>query len=174
MWRKLVGDDKVAMGNLNMIIAGRIVRKLCMACKVAYTPDADQLRKLNMNPATATKLFQARREPMRDPKGNPVPCDFCKDLHYNGRMGIFEVMAVDDEIRNAVNSGKSINEVRAAFRKQKGKLLQEVALSVVEAGDTSLAEVKRVMEAGAPPAAAPASAPASGAKAAPRAPVRPT
>src|SRR5260370_28102119 len=106
-----------------------------------------------MNPATATKLFQARREPLRDHKGNPMTCEFCKDLHYNGRSGVFEVMVIDDEIRNVVNSGGSINQLKAAFRKQKGKLLQEMALSVVEAGETSLAEVKRVMEAAAPPAA---------------------
>ena len=75
MWRKIIGDDELALSQLKMIICGRIMRKLCSACKVGYTPDADQLKKLNMNPATAKQLFQARREPLRDPKGNPIPCE---------------------------------------------------------------------------------------------------
>jgi type IV pilus assembly protein PilB len=153
MWRKLVGDDQAAMSRLNMIVAGRVMRKLCMACKVAYTPDAEQLRKLNINPANASKLFQARKEPMRDQKGNPVLCTFCQELRYNGRFGVFEVMVIDDDIKNLVTSGGSTNQLKASFRKQRGKLLQEMALSAVEAGDTSLAEVKRVMEAGQAPAA---------------------
>jgi type II secretory ATPase GspE/PulE/Tfp pilus assembly ATPase PilB-like protein len=153
IWRKLVGDDQAAMSRLNMIVAGRVMRKLCMACKVAYTPDTEQLRKLNINPANASKLFQARKEPMRDQKGNPVLCTFCQELRYNGRFGVFEVMVIDDEIKNMVTSGGSTNQLKAAFRKQRGKLLQEMALAAVEAGDTSLAEVKRVMEAGQAPAA---------------------
>ena len=80
---------------------------------------------------------------------------------------MFEVLTVDEEMRGVVAAGGSANQLKAAFRKQKGKLLQEMALARVEAGDTSLAEVKRVMEAGAPPAAPGAAKPAQ------RAPARP-
>lgn len=167
MWRKLVGDDKLAVEKVNMVISGRVMRKLCMACKVAYAPDPEQLRKLNLNPAKATQLFQARRETLRDAKGNAIPCEFCQELRYTGRFGVFEVLTVDEEMRGVVAAGGSANQLKAAFRKQKGKLLQEMALARVEAGDTSLAEVKRVMEAGAPPAAPGAAKPAQ------RAPARP-
>jgi type II secretory ATPase GspE/PulE/Tfp pilus assembly ATPase PilB-like protein len=170
IWRKLVGDDKLAVERLNMIISGRIMRKLCAACKVAYAPEPEQLKKLNLNPAKAAQLFQARREPMRDPKGNPIPCDFCHDLRYMGRFGVYETLFIDDEIRNVVAAGGSPNQLKAAFRKQKGKLLQEMALSRVEAGDTSLAEVKRVMEAGTAPAAGAGS---TSSRSAPRAAARP-
>jgi general secretion pathway protein E len=142
-----------------------------MACKVAYTPDPEQLKKLNLNPASASKLFQARREPLRDPKGNPIPCEFCKELRYHGRFGVYEIIVVDDDFRNVVNSGGSDNQLKAAFRKRKGKLLQEMALAAVENGDTSLAEVKRVMEAGAPPAAGTGGGGAG--RATPRSPVKP-
>lgn len=171
IWRKMVGDDALAVSQLNMIICGRIMRKLCMACKVAYTPDPEQLKKLNLNPASASKLFQARREPLRDPKGNPIPCEFCKELRYNGRFGVYELLIVDEDFRNVVTSGGSENQLKAAFRKRKGKLLQEMALAAVENGDTSLAEVKRVMEAGAP---APAAGGGGGAaRGAARPPVKP-
>src|SRR5882672_403142 len=67
-WRKLVGDDKAATDYLRMIIAARVVRRLCMACKVGYSPDPESLRKLNMDPNRVTQLFQARTQPLRDPK----------------------------------------------------------------------------------------------------------
>jgi type II secretory ATPase GspE/PulE/Tfp pilus assembly ATPase PilB-like protein len=111
-WRKLVGDDQVATRNLSMVIAGRVLRKLCMACKVGYTPDPATLRKLNMDPDKISKLFQARTEPLRDQRGNPVPCEFCKELRFAGRTGVYEILNVDDEVRKIVMSGGSENQLK--------------------------------------------------------------
>lgn len=145
-WRKLVGDDGLAMKSLKAIIVGRLVRRLCSACKVGYTPDPNTLRKLNMNPDAVGKLYQARKEPMRDAKGNLVPCTFCHDLAFRGRFGIYEVMKIDDEIRNVIKAGGTESQIKQAQRKQHGRLLQEVALSQVQAGETSVEEVLRVLK----------------------------
>lgn len=145
LWRKLVGDDKLAVRNLRTIINGRVLRKLCTACKVAFTPDPNMLRKLNLD-ASITQLYQARTEPLRDQKGNPIPCEFCKDLHFKGRVGFYELLQVDDRIREIVISGGSVEQLKAAFRKQRGEYLQETALRLVEAGDTSIQEVLRVLK----------------------------
>ena len=157
-WRRLVGDDKVAVRNLEMVLAGRVLRKLCMACKVSYAPDPTVVRKLNLNPEKAATLFQARTQPLRDPKGNPVPCEFCMDLRFKGRVGVFETFVVDDDVRAVVTAGGSDNQLKAVFRKQKGRYLQEEGLTLVESGDTSVQEVLRVLKVGsgdAPAAAAP-------------------
>jgi type II secretory ATPase GspE/PulE/Tfp pilus assembly ATPase PilB-like protein len=142
-WRKLVADDNLAIESLAMAINGRVIRKLCNNCKVPYAPDPGTLRKLGMNPDRITQLYQARTEPIRDPKGNPIPCEFCGDLHYQGRTGVFEIMTVDDDIRAAVITGKPVEPV---FRKQRAKFLQEEALALVEQGETSVQEVKRVLK----------------------------
>jgi type II secretory ATPase GspE/PulE/Tfp pilus assembly ATPase PilB-like protein len=147
-WRKIVGNDKQAMQNLEMIINGRVLRKLCTACKVGYAPDPATLRKMNMDPDRISKLYQARTEPLRDAKGNPLSCEFCHDLRFHGRTGIYEILQVDDEVRQIVTSGGSVNQLKAIFRKQRSKYLQEQALSLVEAGDTSIQEVLRVLKAG--------------------------
>lgn len=144
-WRRLVGDNHLATESLKLVINGRVLRKLCMACKVAYSPDPATLKKLNMNPEKVTQLFQARTDPLRDPKGRPIPCDFCQDLHYKGRFGVFEFLIVDDDIRAAVEANKPLNQ---AFRKQRGRYLQEEALSLVEQGETSVQEVLRVLKGG--------------------------
>jgi type II secretory ATPase GspE/PulE/Tfp pilus assembly ATPase PilB-like protein len=155
-WRKLVGDDKAATEYLRMVIAGRVVRRLCMACKVGYAPDPESLRKLNMDPNRVTQLFQARTQPLRDPKGNPMTCDFCVDLRFKGRFGVFEVFSIDDEVRSAVLAGGTLNQLKTIFRKQRGRYLQEMALAQVEAGETSVQEVLRVLKGSDQPARAPA------------------
>jgi general secretion pathway protein E len=155
IWRKFVGDDKLAVSNLNLIINGRVLRKLCSACKQAYTPEPEVLRKLNMDAAKVDKLYQARKEPIRDPKGNPIKCDFCNDLRYKGRTGMFELLVVDDAIKKIATNGQSselnAGAYKTAFRKQGGRYMQEVGLAMVEAGDTSVQEVLRVLKIGSEP-----------------------
>jgi len=167
-WRRLVGDDALAVGQLKMVIAGRLVRRLCSACKVGYAPDPNQLRKMNMDPAAVGKLYLARKDPMRDAKGNVVPCSFCNDLAFRGRFGVYEVFVIDDEVRQIIQSGGSDNLLKQAFRKQHGKLLQEMALAHVQVGETSVEEVLRVLRGDAPAQKPPGSPPGRAAAPAPR------
>ena len=131
-----------------MVIAGRIVRKLCDACKIDYTPDPDTLRKMNLPADRVSRLFTARTTPLKDSRGHDVICDFCFDLRFKGRVGVFEIFTVDDEVRQVILQGGSINQLKMLFKKQKRRYLQEVALAKAIAGDTSLHEVVRVMKAG--------------------------
>ena len=154
IWRKMIGEDSLAMRNLRMIVCGRVMRRLCAACKVGYTPDPQTLRRLNMDPDKVGKLYQARTQPMRDAKGNPIMCDFCTELYFKGRIGVYEIFLIDDDVRAVIEGGGSINQLKAVFRKQRGKYLQEAALAQVEEGETSVQEVLRVMKADDKPAPA--------------------
>jgi len=145
-WRKLVGDDTMAIRSLRLIVAGRLLRRLCENCKVGYAPDPTLLKKLNMDPAKVSKLFQARTQPMRDPKGNPIPCEKCSDMAFKGRIGVFELLVISDNIRQLLLNNASDNEIKKAFREQKGRYLQEMALEYVESGETSVNEVQRVLK----------------------------
>ena len=145
-WRKLIGDERLAVKDLRMVITGKVMRRLCAACKAGYTPDPTTLRKLNMDPDKIERLYQARTQPMRDAKGNPIVCEFCKELYFKGRIGVYELFLIDDDVRAVVEAGGSLNQLKAAFRKQRGKYLQESALAQVEAGETSVQEVLRVMK----------------------------
>ena len=144
-WRKLIGDDKLAIDSLKLVVAERLVRTLCEACKVPYTPEPEALKKMNMSPERVTRLFQPRKEPMRDQKGNEIICQFCQGLAYKGRTGVFELFKIDDEVRAAVQAGGTVNQFKGLFRKQKQRYLQEAALARVEKGDTSVEEVLRVL-----------------------------
>jgi general secretion pathway protein E len=144
-FRSMVGDDDLAVTHLRLIVCGRLVRKLCPACKQQYQPDPETLRKLNLDHAKAGQFYQARTQPMVDQKGNPVVCMFCNELRYKGRVGVFELLVVDDEVRQAVLANASVNQLRALIRKSRGRYLQEQALELVEKGETSVQEVLRAM-----------------------------
>jgi type II secretory ATPase GspE/PulE/Tfp pilus assembly ATPase PilB-like protein len=82
-----------------------------------------------------------------------VPCEFCKDLRFKGRTAVYEFFVIDDEAREQIAAGAAGKQLQAVFRKQRGKFLQEEALTMVERGDTSVQEVLRVMKGGDTPAA---------------------
>ncbi len=144
-WRKLVGDDELAMKHLRLVISGRVFRQLCAGCKTAYQPDPEMLRKLNMDPTRVQQLFQARTQPVRDPKGNIVPCGLCHDLRYHGRFGVYETVLITDDMRQAVLANATLDQLKKTYRKQRGRFLQENALARVEQGVTSVQEVSRVV-----------------------------
>jgi len=152
LWRKLVGNDELALSQLKMIISGRTVRKLCVACKVGYMPDPETLRKLNIDANKVEQLYQAPKEAPKDQKGNPIHCEFCNDLRYKGRTGIFELLTIDDEIRQLILGGGTAAQLKTAFRKQRGRYLQELGLALVETGQTSVQEILRILRSGEAPA----------------------
>jgi type II secretory ATPase GspE/PulE/Tfp pilus assembly ATPase PilB-like protein len=151
-WRNLVGDDKLALKQLKLVVAGRLVRKLCSACKVDYNPDPETLRRLNMAPERVGKLFTARAQPLMDSRGRPMVCEFCLDLRFKGRVGVYEVFTIDDEVKQVIEAGGSVNQLKMLFKKQRQKYLLENAMNRAVAGETSLQEVVRVFRSEPPPA----------------------
>jgi hypothetical protein len=67
-------------------------------------------------------------------------------MRFKGRFGIFEVMVIDDEIRKVIAAGGADSQIKQAQRGKRGRLLQEVALAQVQAGETSVEEVLRVLK----------------------------
>jgi type II secretory ATPase GspE/PulE/Tfp pilus assembly ATPase PilB-like protein len=168
VWRKLVGSDAKAMSQLNYVVAGKVFRRLCDATKIPYAPDEKLLKQLGMHASKVTELYKPNTTgTIRDAKGNEVPDDICFGLGYRGRFGVYETFAIDDEVRQAVQANVGAQGLRALFRKQKRRYLQEMALSRVEIGDTSVQEFLRVLK------PSDNKAPTSGSSQAPRAAPRP-
>jgi len=126
-----------------------------------YTPDPETLRRLNMPPEKVGKLYTARTQPLRDQRGHEIVCEFCLDLRFKGRTGVYELFVIDDEVKQVVMAGGSVNQLKMLFKKQRQKYLQENALARAVAGDTSLQEVARVLRAGESGSASAAASPAS-------------
>lgn len=117
---------------VNCSFAQRLVRKLCQRCRKEYQPDKNLLKSLGF--PMDTKFFKA------------VGCDFCHNIGYSGRIGIFEILVVDKDIRRLIAENVSENKI-AEFAKAHGKKsLFEDGLEKVVNGITTFEEVKRVTE----------------------------
>ncbi|MEX0775904.1 MAG: ATPase, T2SS/T4P/T4SS family [Phycisphaeraceae bacterium] len=143
VWMKTVGDARQAAESLSAITAQRLVRRLCTTCRTPYKPDPDALRKLNLPADKTLTLYKQSGQVMV--KGKPQVCPGCLGVAYRGRIGVFEVMVLDDQARVLVAQNQ-IDQLRTHLRKGRMLWLQEAAMARVIDGTTSVAEVRRVLE----------------------------
>lgn len=116
---------------LRAVMAQRLVRKLCGVCKQPTELSEYEARTLNLDTAQLTKAT-----PMK-----PVGCDKCKGRGFRGRMGIFEIMVTDDEIRQMINHGATTIQLRQRTRELGMRTLREDGIRKVLAGLTTAEEV---------------------------------
>ncbi len=118
---------------LEAVIAQRLVRRVCSACKTSYQPDEDLLRELGPDGD------RMRGATFHYGRG----CDECHHTGYRGRSGIYEVMLIDDELRRIVLKNGSTAELRSVAIRNGMKTLRESGLAAVAEGRTTIEEVLR-------------------------------
>jgi len=125
---------------LEGIIAQRLVRKICMNCKAEYTPGEEQLMELEL------RLDDVQGRKFWYGKG----CDACNNTGYRGRLGIYEIMTLDDDMRDMIVKHASTQVLRAESRKRGMKTLRQAGLMSIYDGVTTIEEVVRetIMEEG--------------------------
>ncbi|MCC6620246.1 MAG: type II secretion system ATPase GspE [Deltaproteobacteria bacterium] len=118
------------------VMAQRLVRKLCNTCRERYVPLPDELHKIGFaNPAEVRQTGTFYRA---------VGCNECFQSGYRGRMGIHELMLINDDIRALVMQSTAANLIKRAAMKAGMKTLREDGALKVLAGQTSIDEVMRV------------------------------
>ena len=117
--------------SVRAIMAQRLVRRICTSCTEPYVPTDTELRALNLKPE------QIEKANFRKGHG----CDRCRNTGYKGRMGIFEVFVLDDEIRRMVNEGLSVTSIRQRARDLGMRTLREDGIRKVLGGMTTPDEV---------------------------------
>lgn len=120
--------------SVRAIMAQRLVRKLCDNCKVDGTLTERQAQVLNID--------MARLVPGQI-KG-PCGCDRCRGKGFKGRMGLFEIFEIDDEVRNMINENLTTPQLRRRARELGMRTLREDGVRKVLAGLTSADEVFNV------------------------------
>jgi general secretion pathway protein E len=125
----LVGSSLVA------VLAQRLVRVLCLECREAYTATSEELSEIGVRePAQPLQLYRA--------KG----CAGCNYTGYRGRLGIFELMLIDDDIRALVSQNVDSKTIKHKAIEKGMKPLRADGARKVLAGVTSVAEVLRATE----------------------------
>ncbi len=118
---------------VRLVVAQRLVRRLCKSCKGPAKVPAQSLIDIGFAPeeAKTVKIYEA--------KG----CEKCNNSGYKGRVGLFEVMEIDEELKEQVLIGASTSELRQKA-KEKGMLtLRMSGIEKIKVGDTSIEEVLR-------------------------------
>ncbi len=113
-------------------VAQRLTRTICLSCKTSYYPTPDLLKNVGWEHRT-NELFQ---------KGEG--CRECNNTGFRGRIGIYEVMLLDTELKRLIHRGTSETEIRVYLAQTGWRTLREKALDLVEHGESTLEEVMRV------------------------------
>jgi type II secretory ATPase GspE/PulE/Tfp pilus assembly ATPase PilB-like protein len=119
--------------SLVMSCAQRLCRKICRHCKVPVAIPPEVLKEFRIPVKKDAVFYQG--------KG----CDYCRQTGYYGRVGVIELLSVDDKIRERLILGKSSDEIRDFARKERGMLtLWEDAVDKFLQGETTLDEILRI------------------------------
>jgi len=118
---------------LEGIIAQRLVRSVCPDCSQPTAPDPAILSRLG---STFAHVGEIRRG---------VGCDTCHGSGYKGRVGIYEILTLDDELRDCIGSGASVLEISRQARQRGLRSIVHHAVERVQAGATTPDEILRVL-----------------------------
>ena len=126
-------DDMFA-SNLIGIIAQRLVRRLCPACKTGYQPDANERRLMGLGTTETLTIFR------------PVGCHECEKQGYKGRLAIMEILRFDRGLIELVSRRASLKSITDYALTHQFLPLIEDGIRRVREGLTSLTEVRRVVD----------------------------
>lgn len=118
--------------SLLAVLAQRLVRTICSHCKEPYAANEEELAEIGLTLKDVQILYRGRG------------CDACQHTGYRGRLGIFELMVINDEIRAAIMNNSDSATIKARAREYGMRTLREDGALKVIAGLTTVAEVTRV------------------------------
>lgn len=129
-------EPYLASSSLIAILAQRLVRKICPDCREPYEPKAHELRELGFGPVTEIEGFFIG-----------AGCDKCFQTGYRGRTGVYELMLIDEQIRELIYKRESAGTIKkAAIESGLQTLRMDGARKVID-GITTISEILRVAQA---------------------------
>ena len=126
-------ENFLLTATLEGIVAQRLVRRICAKCKEEFVPTEEMLMELALKPENVKGRTFYRG------KG----CDACTKTGYKGRMALFEIMTLDDTIRELIMAQANTSVLRNECRKRGMRTLREVGLLGIYDGQTTIDEVVR-------------------------------
>jgi Type II secretory pathway, ATPase PulE/Tfp pilus assembly pathway, ATPase PilB len=134
------------------VVAQRLVRRICPECTEEYKPEISTLRYLGLLDKDQTKLAESTVQYYRlrlGSDGMPIfkrgrGCESCNNTGYKNRIGVYEVMRINDEIRDYICKGSSTAVIRLAAKQSGMVPLKDYSIRLVGQGMTTTDEVVRV------------------------------
>lgn len=117
---------------LNGVLAQRLLRRLCANCKKMVTPSEEMSEFLEMQGLPSEQMWGGEG------------CDKCRNTGYSGRVGIYEMLAVDDSLRDIIARNPNVSEFRRTCLERGMNSLRQDGINKASSGLTSIQEVLRV------------------------------
>ena len=124
------------------IVSQRLMRRVCTSCREAYQPDERELGRFGLMAGAESDVvfYRAKRH-----DGTGKSCPKCKGSGYKGRVGVYEVLRMNEELATAVSSGASTDVIRQLALESGMVTLLGYSLDLVREGHTTLEEVGRMI-----------------------------
>ncbi len=127
-------DAYLIAASLNAVLAQRLVRKICPDCKEIYEAPENIRKYVERAGVQPKELFHG------------AGCEKCRNSGYIGRVGIYELMIIDEQFRDMINKDSSAENMRRVFYESKSASLFDDGIIKVKQGLTTIEEVLRVTE----------------------------
>jgi general secretion pathway protein E len=127
-------EPYLVASSLVAVLAQRLVRRICPQCSEAYSPSDDELRRLQGAVETVSITAFSRG----------VGCAACRQTGYSGRLGVFELLTIDDGIRTAIQNRSSAAVIREEARRRGMRLLADDGLEKIRELRTTIDEINRI------------------------------
>ena len=125
-----IGIPPILLGSsLNLIIAQRLVRRICVKCKTHYTPDPELLHGVGLTPAAVPQLYKG------------TGCVTCNGTGFSGRIAIFEMLEISKEIRRLILKGASTIDIQEQAEREGMKTLRKAGLELAINGTTTIEQI---------------------------------
>ena len=137
---------------LTGVLYVRLIRRLCESCREAVPPTPELLQRLGIPAGRVNFLYREKQPlppgtpPPPKKKGEPEICPNCRGVGYKGRIGLFELVRINDAMRAAIKQKVAPDVLRNLSRQAGNRTLQEEGVLLIAAGVTSLAELQRVLK----------------------------
>jgi type IV pilus assembly protein PilB len=127
-------DPYLIAAALNAVLAQRLVRKICPKCKEIYQVSEHMRKYVESSGVSPQELLHG------------TGCDHCRGSGYVGRVGIYELLVIDDIFRDMINKDPSVANMRRVFHESGQQSLFDDGIKKVKQGATTIEEVLRVTE----------------------------
>ena len=127
-------DPYLIAASLNGVLAQRLVRRICDNCREPYKVPGNMKKYLDTTSLECGEILHG------------VGCDKCRGSGYAGRLGIYELMIVDDHVKEAINRDASVDNMKRVFAAGSSNSLFDDGMLKVKQGLTTIEEVLRVTE----------------------------
>ncbi len=127
-------DAYLIAASLNAVLAQRLVRKICPSCKEVYEAPENVRKYVERAGVRPKELLHG------------AGCEKCRNSGYIGRVGIYELLVIDEQFRDMINKDSSAENMRRTFYESKASSLFDDGIKKVKQGITTIEEVLRVTE----------------------------